>query len=134
MRVGCALIAALVPGVVLAMKINVIVTPPTVYDGTLAPLTDLASLQVEYGTCLADKKTFGTSLGKVTIPWTDITKNAMVTVSPNGANPACLRGFAFNSKGVQSAASPTITWAEAALGKPLQIGQPIQLPTTTKEH
>lgn len=116
------------------MKISVYVDPPTVYDGTTTPFTDLAQLKVEYGTCQADGKTFGTSLGSTTIPWTDVTARATITVSVMGANPACLRGFAYSKSGVQGAVSPTITWTEAALGKPLQLGKPIQLPTTTKEH
>lgn len=101
-----------------AEKLRVHLTTPTMNsDGS--PLTDLAAIRIEWGTCNGQE--FGTYVAGVNFPITQIGDAVVDVVYPTGINPICLRCFAMNASKVFSAPSPTIAISLTAAGKPVVL-------------
>lgn len=78
-------------------------------------LTDLATIRVEWGTCVNND--WGVYQGGVNFSPT----STRGTVIETGLNPVCLRVFAINSKNVASAPSPTVVVKFDPAGKPVVL-------------
>lgn len=101
-----------------AAKLRVhFVTPTTNSDGS--PLTDLAAIRIEWGTC--NGLNWGTYVGGVNFPTSQIGVAGVDVVYPTGLNPICLRCFAMNSSNVFSLPSPTVVIELTAAGKPIVL-------------
>lgn len=96
--------------------------PPTQNtDGT--PLTNLAAIAVQWGTCAATGA-FGTQLGQVTV---NVPATSAVIV-PAGTPPFCFEAEAITTSGLVSAWSNVAEWSPpGTLGQPATLGQPVQL-------
>lgn len=115
----------LLPVVAEAARFPVHWTNPTTYtDGS--PLTDLASIQVEWGTCSGTA--FGQSRGAVTVPTTVPGLTMSTFIEPQGLSKVCIRAFAVTAAGEKSAPSNVAVKTVAPTpGKPVTLGQPIIL-------
>ncbi len=105
-----------------AAKIHVTwVNPTRNTDGT--PLTDLAAIKIEWGSC--NGVNFGTLQSSISVaPGPQAS-----AVYPSGLSTVCVRAYAINSKGVSSAPTGVVSKKLFdALGRPVTLGQPITLP------
>lgn len=95
-----------------ANKLNVSwILPTQNTDGT--PLTDLAMIRVEWGTCVNGD--WGVFQGGMNFAPTAVKGQVIET----GLNPVCLRVFAINAANVASAPSPTVVVKFDPAGKPI---------------
>jgi hypothetical protein len=115
------IIVALCAGIIAGMsrpawaaKQRVVWTAPTQNtDGT--PLTDLAGYRVEWGSCLADKTTFGTYQAGINVG----ASATSAWIYPTGLNPVCVRLYAINSKNVLSVPAYASGPTPPVLSKPI---------------
>lgn len=115
----------LVSGPSFAAKVPVSLTTPTTNtDGT--PLTDLASIEIEWGTC--NGTAFGVKQASRLIGIFETGVLLQSFVYPTGMTKVCVRAFAINMKGVYSAPS-NVASKDLIPGpdKPVTLGQPIIL-------
>lgn len=126
-RLISALLCAL-PIMAFAARIPFFVTAPTLNTDT-TPLTDLAKLRIDYGTCVDTSLTLTNAavakvIGSVVVPWTKTGAVATINVSPSQLNPVCAVAYAINAAGALS--DPTLPFKKVLPGPP---ATPTQLPT-----
>lgn len=112
-------------GVAQAAKVPVSVTTPTENeDGTA--LTDLASIEIEWGTC--NGAAFGVRQAAVLITYPQVGARLSSFVYPTGLTKVCVRAFAYNSAGAKSDSSNIASKDLLPKpGKPVTLGQPVIL-------
>lgn len=96
------------------------VNPTQNNDGT--PLTDLAFVRVEWGSCA------GSAFGTLQASVKAMAPANSIAIYPTGLTLVCIRAFAVNSTGVESISSNI---AQKSIlntpGKPVTLGQPVIL-------
>lgn len=119
------LLILLIPLAAQAAKVPVTVQSPTLNtDGS--PLTDLASIRIEWGSCVGNA--FGTPQASIAIP---ATPGAILAaaVYPTGLSIVCIRAYAVTRAGIESDPSNPVTkQLSPVLGRPTTLGQPVTLP------
>lgn len=125
MRIKLGLFLLALAGVAHAAKVPVeVITPTTNTDGTA--LTNLASVEIEWGTC--NGTAFGTKQSSIVVPTTAPGVKLSSPIYPTGLTKVCVRAYAFNTQGAKSDASNV--GAKDLLpkpGKPVTLDQPIIL-------
>jgi hypothetical protein len=92
-----------------------------------SPLTDLAKIIIEWGTCSGTA--FAVRQAAVEIQTTATGTTLRTFVYPTGIAKVCVRAYAINADGVSSVASATASKdLLPAAGKPVTLGQPVVLP------
>lgn len=120
------LAALAICGIAQAGKVTVEWTNPTTNTNG-APITDLASVTVQWGSCAGTS--FGTLQSSLTTTTTVPGAQVSAVITPMGLSPVCLRCYATNAEGASSAMSSTVVWTPPPQpGKPVTLGQPIPLP------
>jgi hypothetical protein len=101
--------------------------PDTNTDGSA--LTDLASVYVEWGSCNPQGNDMGLVQGHTSVPTTAVGAKMHTTLYPSGLTKVCIRAKALTTGGVQSSWSNVLVKDLLPVtGKPVTLGQPIQLP------
>ena len=103
-----------------AAKVRVSWTNPTANtDGST--LTDLASVTVQWGSCVGTA--FGTLQSAATVPTTVAGAAVTTWAFPVDLSPVCIRAFATTTTGEISAPSNVALWSPpTTLGKPTPLG------------
>lgn len=122
-------------GVVQAAKVTVEVITPTEnepytdaqgVEHPSTPLTNLATIVFEWGTCNGTE--FGLRQSAIAVSTTQIGVKIVSAVYPTGLSRVCVRAFAVNSDGGMSRSS-NVAFKDLlpSTGKPVTLGQPIIL-------
>jgi len=105
-------------------------TPDKNTDDT--PLTDLASIEIEWGTCTGAE--FVRQSG-VLIAFTEPGAQLKSPIYPSGLTQVCVRAFAYNMQGAKSASSNfAVKDLLPGPGKPVALDQPIILSFNTRSN
>lgn len=125
------ILLALLASPAYAAKVTVSWTNPDKNtNGT--PLTDLASIIIEWGTC--NGTAFGETKGSALVATNAAGASLSTVVTPTGLDRVCLRALAVNINGVPSAYSNVaVKDLLPQPGKPITLGQPIILSFNQQE-
>jgi hypothetical protein len=97
------------------------VNPTTRTDNS--PLTDLAFIRIEWGTC--NGSLFGTLQSSVTVNQLP-TRATQTYIYPSGLTQVCVRGFALDVHRIESISSNvSVKTLLPTTGKPVTLGQPV---------
>jgi hypothetical protein len=96
------------------------VNPTQNTDGT--PLTNLAAIRVEWGSCTGAD--FGTAQASILVA----APATSAPIYPTGLAIVCIRMYARNTAGLESAPSGVVQKTITTLGKPVTLDQPIIIP------
>lgn len=99
--------------------------PTSNTDGSA--LTDLSSIELEWGTCSGSA--FGTRTGGALIATTEVGKAMSYRGSVQGLAKVCVRAFAYNAQGAKSDSSNVASkvFSLPTPGKPVTLDQPVIL-------
>lgn len=121
----CCFVLGLLSSVSQAAKVPVsLLTPKTNTDGSV--LTDLANIEIEWGTC--NGTAFGTRQSGMLIAFNQTNVTLRAFIYPTGMAKVCVRAFAYNSHGARSDSSNIASKDLLPKpGKPVTLGQPVIL-------